>query len=116
MMVLFEIEETLLLLVGLVFGILIIFGNSYYGDFQKAFYQKQSIGGALEVDASGLTQHKDLYKTPYIRINTNAIGEIQTFKRNVGKPDMPNVTEYYYYVEILDIQQPAAIITYCSEG
>ncbi len=108
-----RLEEAPLLLAGLVFGILIIFGNSYYGNFQKAFYQKQNIGGALEIKASELGQSKDLYQTPYLKITQSELGKLKTFKRNVGKPDMPNVINYCY-AEILNTKQPAVIVDHCS--
>jgi len=108
-----RLEEASLLLAGLIFGILIIFGNNYYGNFQKAFYQKQNIGGALEIKASDLGKAKDFYRTPYLKITQSGLGELKTFKRNVGKPDMPNVINYCY-AEILNTKQSAVVIDYCS--
>lgn len=111
-MIIFKVAEAPLLIAGLVFGILIIFGNSYYGDFQKAFYQKQNIGGALEIKASELGQVKNLHRTPYLKIVSSGLGEIKTFQRNVGKPDMPNVINYCYG-EILNTKEPAFVVDYC---
>jgi hypothetical protein len=114
LMTVLKISESFLLMGGLVLSILIIFGNSYYSDFQKAFYQKQAIGGVLEIKASELYLQKEIFKTPYLKIVDSGIGEIKILEKNLGKPDMPNVINYCYG-EILNTAEPAVIVDYCLQ-
>ncbi len=101
-----------LLLAGTIFGILIIFGNGYYADFQKALYQKQTIGSAFEVRASELHLKKNLHKTPYLKITNSGIGEITAFEKKVGKLEFYNILKYCR-ANILNTAEPATILEDC---
>ena len=60
-----------------------------------------------------LRKVKNLSQTPYLKITQSGLGELKTFKRNVGKPDMPNVINYCY-AEILNTTESAVVVNYCS--
>ncbi len=107
-----DATENPLLVAGMVFGVLIIFGNVYYGDFQKAFYQKQNIGKVLEVEASKLGELKNIDRTPYIKITSSGLGKTKTFQRKVGKTDIYNEVNYCY-AEILNTRKPAFVVDSC---
>jgi hypothetical protein len=111
-MTFFKIDSSPLLLVGMVFGILIIFSNGFYADYQKAFYQKRVVGGAFEIRASELHLRKNLFKTPYLKIINSGIGEITIFEKSVGKPEFYNIIKYCR-ADILNVIEPATIFEYC---
>jgi hypothetical protein len=111
-MVVLKTDSDPLLLSGIIFCILIIFGNEYYADFQKAFYQKQFVGRAFEVRASELHLKKNLYKTPYLKITNSGIGEITAFEKRVGKPEFYNIIKYCR-ANILNTVEPATILEDC---
>jgi type III restriction enzyme len=53
------------LLSGIVFGILIIFGNGYYANYQKALYQRQTIGKAFEEEYRNVIVERSFFDDEY---------------------------------------------------
>jgi len=108
-----RLDEHPLVLSGVVLGIIIMFLNSYYSNYQLAFYQKITYGKAFEIKASELHLKKDLYKTPYVKIINSGIGEIKTFKEHI-RPDLINYIEYCYS-PILNTKNPTVFINSCHD-
>jgi len=108
-----RLDEHPLVLSGVVLGIIIMFLNSYYSNYQLAFYQKMKYGKAFEIEASELHLKEDLYKTPYVKITNSGIGEIKTFKEHL-RPDLINYIEYCY-TTILNTKNPTVFINSCHD-
>jgi hypothetical protein len=106
-------DEHPLVLLGVVFGIIIMFLNSYYTNYQLALYQKIKYGEVVQINASELHQIKNLYRTPYVKILNSGLGEIKTFKEHL-RPDLINYIEYCY-ADILNTQKPTVIINSCHD-
>jgi hypothetical protein len=103
-----KLDEHPLVLSGVILGVIIMFLNSYYSNYQLALYQKIKYGKAFEIKASELHLKNDLYKTPYIKIINSGIGEVKTFKEQI-RPDLINYIEYRY-ASILNTQNPTVFI------
>ena len=106
------IDNNPLVLTGLIFSVFVVMGNSYYENFQYAFHQKMTIGGALEIKASELHFKNDLFKTPYVKIGNSGLSEVQYFEKNSGKTPPHENNIKYNYARILNTKEPTFIINY----
>jgi len=102
-----------LVLAGIVLGIIVMFLNSYYTNYQLAFYQKITYGKAFEIDASELHLKKDLHKTPYVKIRNTNLDKIKFYKKYL-RPDLINYITYCY-ADILNTKKSTVIINQCSD-
>jgi len=107
-------NEHPLVLAGLVLGVIVMFLNSYYADYQYALYQKLKYGKAVEVKASDLHLKSDLYRTPYVKITNSGLGTKQYFKVDVSLNMFEN-NIHYCYAPILNTQESIIIINQCGD-
>ncbi len=102
LLALFDLGDHPLVLAGLVMSIIaVLLSGTAITDFQRAYFQKQSIGGAVEISNSSTIEIDKLLKTPYLQVINSGIGAIRTVRiqtgtANNGTSRDPVYTTYCY--------------------
>jgi hypothetical protein len=112
-----DLDEHPLLIAGIVLSVLVVFSN-YFQKYQKAVYQKQTIGTFLEIPASELKSRENLEKTPYLKIINSGIEEIKKFKKCISLKcnEAVGIFEDFCYANVLNTEQPVFIVEECRNG
>jgi hypothetical protein len=113
-----DLDEHPLLIAGIVLSVLVVFSNTYFQKYQKAVYQKQTIGTFLEIPASELKSRENLEKTPYLKIINSGIGEIKKFRKCISPKcnEAVGIFEDFCYANVLNTEQPVFIVEECRNG
>jgi len=121
LLVLFNLDEHPLVLAGLIMSIMTVFlSNVHITDFQRAYFQKQTVGGAVEITNTSLIDMNTLRKTPYLHFKESSIGKIASVSLHTGFSNDGSRRESLYtlycYAQVSHPRQQIYLYEKCDQG